>query len=131
LAAKKKYKNLTKAEKKLNKEVRDDLRQRGILPPVKPKLNRKRFAKEVLEEFKESKTFSDIEYLLEAIRWMLTCIESDTEFRKISPEQIGVLKTIKMAAEIKKYMEGKKAAGEKNYELYELYKEVVEPIVRL
>jgi hypothetical protein len=131
LAAKKKYKNLTKAEKKLNKEVRDDLRQRGILHPVKPKLNRKRFAKEVLEEFKESKTFSDIEYLLEAIRWMLTCIESDTEFRKISPEQIGVLKTIKMAAEIKKYMEGKKAAGEKNYELYELYKEVVEPIVRL
>lgn len=131
MAAKKKYKNLTKAEKKLNKEVRDDLRQRGILPPVKPKLNRKRFAKEVLEEFKESKTFSDIEYLLEAIRWMLTCIESDTEFRKISPEQIGVLKTIKMAAEIKKYMEGKKAAGEKNYELYELYKEVVEPIVRL
>ena len=34
----------------MDKEIRQELREKGILPPIKPKLNRKKFAKEVREE---------------------------------------------------------------------------------
>lgn len=37
------YKRLSVAEKKHRKEIRDNLRDEGILPPVKRRLNRKKF----------------------------------------------------------------------------------------
>ncbi|KYG90364.1 hypothetical protein A0U40_18405 [[Bacillus] sp. KCTC 13219] len=68
--AKKKYKRMTAAEKKWNKEFREELREKGIIPPVKPRLNRKKFLQETFREYDEAiKTYSDMNYLAKAIAW--------------------------------------------------------------
>lgn len=128
MAIKKKYKKMTNKEKQFNKEIREDMRERGILPPVKPKLNRNKFAKEVIEEYKSLKTYGDIIYLSEAIGWMLP----STNFKsKVTPEQIGVLKVLKLAVESKKFQEELKAKGETQYSVGEFYEKVIAPILKL
>lgn len=127
VAKKKKYKKLTNVEKKFNKEIREKLREDGILPPVKPKLNRKKFSQEVIKEYKGFCGYSDIVHLFEAISWMLP---SNIEIR-VTPEQIGLVKTLKLALEIKKFKEKKEAEGLDTYKVEELYEEVVKPIKNL
>lgn len=46
-----KKKRLTNKEKKLNAETKKRLQERGILPPDKPKLNRKKFIEETQSEW--------------------------------------------------------------------------------
>lgn len=51
-------------------------REKGILPPVKKKLNRKKFASEVIEEFQESfGAYTDISHLYAAINWMIPRVD--------------------------------------------------------
>ncbi|ECD6517255.1 addiction module toxin RelE [Salmonella enterica subsp. enterica] len=128
MAAKKKsYKKMTNAEKKLRKEVRESLREEGLIPPVKAKLNRKKFLAETKEEFKSFESFSDLSHLYEAISIMTTVLPQG----KVSPEQVGVAKVLKLAMEIKKYHEGLVSKGETTYKPYDRYKEVIEPIMNL
>ncbi len=51
--------------------------------------------------------------------------------REVTPEQIGVLKTLKLALEIKKFMEDKRAQGETEYKVEDLYELVVKPVLNL
>lgn len=125
MAKKKKYKKLTNAEKRANKEFRAELREKGILPPIKPRLNRKKFAQEVCGEWEEN---GDIFYLVEALGCMIPSGEYDI---KITPEQIGALKVMKLAIEIKKFKEDLRAKGETQYKLGDYYKEVIAPILEL
>lgn len=124
MAAKKKYKKLTNKEKQINKEIRQEMREKGILPPVKPKLNRKKFAKEVREEWDKN---GDMIYLKGALGAMVPTDHSSN----ISSEQIGVLKLMKIAMEYKKFEEEIKAKGETTYSIGELYKKVIAPILNL
>lgn len=121
-----KRKRLTVKEKKFNAELRKEMREEGILPPIKPKLNRRKFVKETRTEYAEEfNRFDDIIYLYEAINWMLPSGEYKTQ---ISPEEVGVAKVLKMAIEIKKFNKEKLAKGNKTYKLDDLYKTVIEPI---
>ena len=121
-----KRKRLTAKEKKFNAELRKEMREKGILPPIKPKLNRRKFVKETRTEYAEEfNRFDDIIYLYEAINWMLPSGEYKTQ---ISPEEVGVAKVLKMAIEIKKFNKEKLAKGNKTYKLDDLYKTVIEPI---
>lgn len=124
----KKYKKLTNAEKKMNKEITAKLRDEGIIPPAKPKLNRKKFAIEVNKEWDENIGYGDLLYLTEAIAWMNP---GATPSLSISAEQIGVLKVLKLAIEIKKYKEEKTSKGETKYTLKEYYDNVISPILKL
>jgi len=124
----KKAKRLTNKEKQLNKQVREDLRERGILPPVKARLNRNKFSREVIKEFKESfGLYRDLQHLSSAILFMLPY---DGE-KNITSEQIGVVKLLKIALEIKKYIDDKIAQGENTYSPADMYEEVVRPIFKL
>lgn len=128
MAAKNKYKKLTAREKKFNKEFRERLRESGVLPPVKTRLNRKNFSQEVNVEFEESfKRFSDQSYLYEAIAWMNP--GKDPKL-KITPEQVGVLKVLKLAMALKKFHEEIRARGETEYKVGDLF-EIVNPILKL
>ena len=124
LMAAKKYKRKTNAEKKMDKEIRQELREKGILPPIKPKLNRKKFAKEVIEEWDKN---GDALYLRAALGAMVPSEHS----KNISSEQIGVLKLMKISMEYKKFDEEKKAQGEMKYSIGELYEKVMAPILNL
>lgn len=124
MAKSKKHKRLTVKEKQFRKELRNELRADGILPPVKPRLNRKKFAQEVKAEFKECLCkYDDVIYLREAIGWVTP---SDKE--RITPEQIGVLKMLKIAIELKKFYEEKIKQGETKYKPYDVYESIVLPI---
>jgi hypothetical protein len=130
--AKKKYKKLTNKEKQLRKEVREELREKGMLPPIKPRLNRNKFSKEVQEEFENSfERYTDIYYLYRAIGIMLP-VKAETDIKvKISSEQIGVLKVLKMAMEIKKFEKEIAEMGEKEYSLMDMYEKVIAPVLNL
>jgi nitric oxide synthase oxygenase domain/subunit len=86
LVAKKKYKRLTNKEKQMNKELMAKWRAEGLVPPIKPKLNRKKFAKEVIEEWQDH---GDVFYLSKAFSWIVPSGETK---QKISLEQIGALR---------------------------------------
>lgn len=45
-----KKKRLTNKQKKLNAEVKKELQEKGVIPPDKPKLNRKQFIEEAKAE---------------------------------------------------------------------------------
>jgi hypothetical protein len=125
MAKVKKYKKMTQAEKKFRKELREELRADGIIPPVKPRLNRKKFLQDVQEEFKLSVCkYDDVIYLHEAISWFIPSLN----FRKITPEEIGVLKMMKIAIELKKFYEEKLNQGERKYKPSEVYEKIVLPI---
>lgn len=125
IATKKKYKKLTNKEKQLRKEVKEELREQGFLPPVKPKLNRKKFAKEVREEWEKE---GSLYYLPRALGCMIPSGEFET---KITPEQIGALKVMKLAIEIKRFEEQNRAEGKNDYTIGELYEKAVAPILKL
>jgi hypothetical protein len=133
MATKKKYKKLTNKEKQFRKELREEMREQGILPPVKPRLNRSKFAIEVVNDFRENfGAFGDIEYLFKAISWMTPHVDLNEKPRvKIDSEQIGVIKLMKLAMEIKKFEKDILAKGETKYSIGDIYEQVVEPVLKL
>lgn len=124
----KKYKRLTLEEKKMRKEMRTELREKGILPPAKPRLNRKKFLDEVYDEYdREIEKLTDYLYLEKAINIMV----GRSLVGKVTPEQVGVLKTMKLAVAIKQFEQEKLKDGKIEYTLGELYEKVIEPITSL
>lgn len=124
MAQKKKYKKMTAAEKKQNKEFRERMRAAGVLPPVKPKLNRKKFLQEAFVAYEELETYGDTFYLCKAI----SCMVSRNQEKDITSEQVGVLKVLKLAAAIKDFERSKLDTGETTYSVGEFYEQVVKPI---
>ncbi len=116
-----KSKKMTQKEKKYMKQFRDEMRAKGILPPKKKPLNRKKFAEEVLTEFENFNSYGDFIYLARAVHAMVS-----NQTIKITSEQVGVLKLVKIAMEWKKFQQGKDS-----YTVKEIYEEVMEPIYKL
>jgi hypothetical protein len=122
-----KKKKLTNKQMQRIKELRDEWRESGLIPPVKPRLNRKKFTKEVTEEFKDFNVYSDALHLINAIRFMLPSESA----KKITPEHIGVLKLLKLAMEIKKFKRERIAQGETQYNVMDMYEKIVAPVLNL
>lgn len=123
----KRPKKMTVREKTERAAVKKDLQERGLLPPDKPKLNRKKFAKEVLSEWKAAEEKESLSlYLYRAIFNMV-----DENMRDITPEQIGILKALKIALETRKFMKGLEAEGRTQYTVGEYADKVFIPILRL
>lgn len=118
-----KKKRLTQREKAENARIKKELQKDGILPPDKPRLNRKKFAREVVTEFEEMDVFSANVYLRRAVSCMVTA-----EMWRVSEEQVGVLKLLKIAVETKKFHEALEEEGRKNYTIGEYVDKVVGPI---
>ena len=124
MAAKKKP--LTKRQKAERAQVKKTLQEEGVLPPDKPRLNRKKFAKEVITEWKETEG-PLYAYLVSAIGWMLP---SEDQRRPITPEQVGALKALKIALEIKKF-EDALPEGTRKYDVQELIEKAIRPVIEL
>lgn len=99
------------------------------LPPDKPRLNRKKFARETWAEWKE---FFERDPILAEVR-LLRAVEfiAGPEVPKITPEQIGVFKTLKIAIELDKFLRRLEAEGRKQYTIGELFDEVFFPVWKL
>ena len=119
-----KKKKLTQREKAFRAEAKKELQAKGVIPPDKPRLNRKKFMEEVLADWngKEEPLYG---YLIAAISWMLP-----PDWEQVTPEQVGVLKVLKLAMEHNKY-EKALPEGVTKYDARDFFKEVVEPILKL
>lgn len=106
-----KSKRLTNKEKTLKSKAKKELQKQGLLPPDKPRLNRRKFAKEAVEQFdKEINLMNPMD-----VFWFcnaLTLVTAGTDIFPITPEQVGVFKLMKIAAEIKNFHEETKKSGQ-------------------
>lgn len=116
-----KKKRLTNKEKKLNAKVKKRLQEQGVLPPDKPKLNRKKFIDEAREEWhgRSSDCFIWEHYLMEAISYIL-CQREGTSSRA-SLEAVGAAKVLKIAIRLREFSEEVREKGEHEYRLVDQY----------
>lgn len=116
-----KKKRLTNKEKKLNAEAKKRLQEQGILPPDKPKLNRKKFIEEARTEWngRSNDCYIWEHYLMEAISYILCQREGVSS--RASLEAVGAAKVLKLAMRLREFSEELKAKGEHEYKLADQY----------
>lgn len=121
-----KKKRLTQREKAARADAKKRLQEQGVLPPDKPRLNRKKFAKDVRAEWSaaEGPLYA---YVMASIGWMLP---DDKGVLPVTPEQVGVLKLLKLALATKAYEDALPEETRK-YNAVDFFREVVEPIINL
>lgn len=122
--ATKKYKRMTNREKEERKRFKKILQEDGILPPDKPRLNRKKFAQEVCDEWKD---YSLGDYVkLNTFIIVLEMMTNSGRYGSISKEDLGILKLKKCAMVL-----DQKLQENGNRMTYEQIIEVLEPIWKL
>lgn len=121
-----KKKRLTQREKTARAEAKKRLQAEGILPPDKPRLNRKKFAAEVVPEFEAMDVYTADIYLRKAIGCMVSA-----DMTKVDAEQVGVLKLLKIAIETMKFEDALEAEGRAKHTIGEYVEKVVRPIWKL
>lgn len=124
-----KKKRLTQREKAERAAIKKQLQKDGLLPPDKPRLNRKKFAQETwaeYEEFFQADPIGAELMLIKAIGFMV-----GPNMEKVTSEEIGVLKLLKIAVELDRFFKGPEAEGRSIYNLKELVDKVVLPIYKL
>ena len=124
-----KKKRLTQREKAERAVIRNKLREDGLLPPIKPRLNRKKFARETWAAF-------DAFYKAEPIRAELSLLKAigfmvGPDMKEVSPEEVGVLKLLKLAVEYDAFLKKLEEEGREKYTYGELIDEVILPITNL
>lgn len=124
-----KKKRLTQREKAERAAAKKRLQARGVLPPDKPRLNRKKFAQETWAEW----TALLAEDRLRAAMALCRAVSFTTapELLEVTPEQVGILKAIKIAVEYEKFLRKLEAEGRSDYTVGELADEVVLPVWNL
>ena len=113
-----KRKKMTNKEKALNAKIKKELQEKGVLPPDKPKLNRKKYVDEAIEEWngKDKDCYVWDIYLHEAISMMLGKVDRNL---RVTQEAVGVAKCLKLALRLKEFSDKLKAEGRKEYALGE------------
>ena len=124
MAAKKK--RLTQREKDERARIKKKLQEDGVLPPDKPRLNRKKFAREVLAEFGAMDAYSADLYLRQAIGCMVS-----PDMNRVTEEEVGVLKLLKIAVESERFSKALEAEGRSQYTIGEYAEKVILPILKL
>lgn len=119
-------KRLTQREKAERAAIKKQLQAGGVLPPDKPRLNRKKFAREVWEDFSEMDVYTADFYLRKAI--MATV---GPELHEVTSEQVGILKLMKLAVETDRFMQQLKKEGREQYSIGEYVEKVYNPVMNL
>ena len=124
-----KRKRLTQREKAGRAAAKKRLQAEGILPPDKPRLNRKKFARETWAAFEAF-------YQAEPIRAELSLIKVigfmvGPDMITVSPEEVGILKLLKLAVEYEAFLKKLEAEGRTTYNLGEFVDKVLIPIMKL
>jgi hypothetical protein len=119
---------MTNAEKKAAAEFRKEMKEKGILPPDKPRLNRKKFIEETERAWKERpNSFVWDHYIVRAVHLIMT----QTEKRSTRPslEAVGAAKVLATALRLQEFNEKLKKEGRSQYtvgELYEYVRDILE-----
>ena len=93
---------------------------------ISPRLNRKKFAREVWDDFSEMDVYTADFYLRKAI--MATV---GPELHEVTSEQVGILKLMKLAVETDRFMQQLKTEGREQYSIGEYVEKVYNPVMNL
>jgi len=122
-------KRLTRREKAERAALKKMFQAEGLIPPNKPRLNRKKFARETWAEFetlyKSEPILAEVS-LIKAIGFMV-----GPEMEKVSSEEVGVFKLLKLAVEYNAFLKKLEEEGRVQYTYGELIDEVILPITKL
>lgn len=123
MAAKKK--RMTQKEKDLNRAWKKEMQEKGILPPDKKRLNRRKFIKEVSDEWnkKDPDCYIWDFYLMNAVSYMMGQIDKRAN---PSSEAVGVAKVLKVAMKLKEFQDKLKSERREDYTLTEEYEYIKE-----
>lgn len=124
--AKKKYKPMTKREKEKMKRIRKELREKGAIPPVKKRLNRKDYIENTRNKWNEPEEGNSWIYLTRAVSWVMGRVDHKGN---VHPEAIGAAKVLQVAMKMQEFTTKLKEEGRDRYttgELYEYLKETLE-----
>ena len=118
MARAKKKKRMTAKEIREKAEAKRCLQEKGILPPDKPRLDRKRFVEEAERQLREWDSWSMLPYL----NWgLLEMLKKRERSGRYSLEAVGAAKAIRLAIERAALEKEKREAGESAYTASELY----------
>lgn len=116
-------KYMTQKEKRDRARIKRELQAEGILPPDKPKLNRKKFIEEAQAEWnaRDGGCMVWDLYLMKAMGYMLAHREKGG---RASAEAVGAAKVLKLALRIREFSKELEAKGEDTYKIVDLYEYV-------
>lgn len=122
-------KRLTSREKRSNARIKKELQAEGVLPPDKPKLNRKKFIEEAMNEWnsRDKDVFVWELYLAEAFSLMLGHLEKRS--LRTSLEAVGAAKVLKLALRLREFSKKLQGEGRDKYtagEKYEFVKDIID-----
>ena len=95
MATRKNKRMTIREKKKKESSLKNNYKKKGVLPPDKPRLNRKKFAEEVNHEWKEF-SLGDTKQLI-AFQMVLSMMTNTGKYGNISKEDLGILKLKKSA----------------------------------
>lgn len=112
---------MTKKERAERARMKKQLQEKGILPPDKKKLNRKKFVEEAGQEWnaRDQSCYVWDLYLMKAISIMLGDVEQRT--LRVSSEAVGAAKCLKLAIRLKEFQEMVQGRGDTTYKIKEQY----------
>ena len=86
-----KTKRLSNRQKAENARFKKEMQEKGILPPDKPRLNRRKYVEEARQEWndRDSDCFAWEIYLYQAVSIMLGAVDRQL---RVTPEAVGVAK---------------------------------------
>lgn len=121
-------KRLTNAEKKTNARIKKEMQKKGILPPDKPRLNRKKFVEEAIKEWKARNSVCWVweVYITQAAFIMSGVIDKNL---RVTQEAVRAAKVLKIVIRLEEFSNKLKAENRSTYtvgEQYEFIKDILE-----
>ncbi len=118
MAATKKHKRMTAEQKRIRAEVKKDLQQKGLLPPAKKPLNRKRFVAEARDILRAETDWYQLNYYLHwALIEMMGHMGSNYT---LDLEAVGAAKVIHLAKRRMDFEAEQKAQGKDEWTVGEM-----------
>ncbi len=116
-------KRLTQKEIRARAAFKKKLQQEGILPPDKPRLNRKKFIEDTMNQFLDWECPAPLPYLGWALREMMYHRDRSGGYSK---EAVGAAKAARLAMERVRFEQEKREAGEQTFTVGELMERVAD-----
>lgn len=123
--SKKKYRRMTQKEKDQMKVIRKELREKGALPPVKKRLNRKAYIDTTMEMWREPEGSGAWMYLTKAVSWVMGKVDAKGN---VHPEAVGAAKVARVAMKLHEFERKKKEEGKDTYTTREVYEFIRETL---
>lgn len=116
---------LTQKEKDFNRKYKKELQEKGVIPPDKKRLNRRKFIDEAASEWNNRDTDCYIWdfYLMRAVEYMTAQIGRGLN---PTPEAVGAAKVLKAAMKLKEFQDKLREEGREDYTLTEEHEYIKE-----